>query len=99
MRTALISLKQKIKRLLANCQGQTMLEYAMLAGFLAVAVAPLLVGTGQNIKSVYLNTNTVLDSASGSSSSPPASPGPTPSGNPNGGGNDGSGGGKKNKNK
>ncbi len=87
----LLSLKRTITRLRANCQGQTMLEYALLAGFVAVAIALVLAAPGDNIKAIYQDTAAVLDSTE-SGSAPAASPA-APSADPTGD----SGGGGKNK--
>jgi Flp pilus assembly pilin Flp len=77
-------LRQTIKRLITNRDGQSMLEYALLAGFVAVALALSLTGIGTDVKTVYQDTATSLSSG-GSGPAPAASPA-TPASDPTDGG-------------
>jgi Flp pilus assembly pilin Flp len=77
MLAALIHLKQTIKRFVANRQGRSFIEYALLAGFLAVAFVVLVQSLGNGITSVFQGTGTKLADG-GTGSSPAASPVPAP---------------------
>jgi Flp pilus assembly pilin Flp len=76
MKTLLHNLKRRILELTGDRRGQTMIEYALLVGFLALAGALLLSGTGQNVGTVYTNVAQVLDADGGApvAGSPPSSP-------------------------
>ncbi len=69
-----------------------MLEYALLAGFVAVAIALVLAAPGENVKTIYQDTASVLD-GTGAGSAPAAAPAPSPapSGDPGSGSNSGGG--------
>ena len=92
MKTSLHSLKRRISELAADRRGQTMIEYALLAGFLAVAGALFLGRTGESVGTTYANVAQVLDAdatnggAPGAGSPPPSSPSDDNDGN--GGGTD-----------
>jgi pilus assembly protein Flp/PilA len=56
-------LKQLITRLVRNEEGQDMVEYALLAGFVALAAGALLPDIAQNITTLFSKLNSALTAA------------------------------------
>ena len=51
--------------LVRDTRGQDMVEYALLAGFLAVAAGATLPGVSERIGTIFERTNDVLEQAAG----------------------------------
>ncbi len=49
-----------MKRLLRNTSGQDLMEYALMAGFLAVAVAAILPDLSSNISTIFSQVASAL---------------------------------------
>ncbi len=56
-------IKQLIVRLVRDEKGQDMVEYALLAGFIAVAAGALLPGISDNIGVIFNNMASVVAAA------------------------------------
>ncbi len=54
---------QFVKNFLKDEQGQDIVEYTLLLGFIALASAALLPGVSSAISTIWGNTNTQLNSA------------------------------------
>jgi len=44
-------------------QGQDLIEYALLAGFISLAVVAVVTNVGKSLNTLYDNVNTQVDSA------------------------------------
>jgi Flp pilus assembly pilin Flp len=55
-----------VKRFLSEDQGQDLIEYTLLLGFVALASAALFIGAGHSIKSIWTTTNSQLAAAAAS---------------------------------
>jgi len=44
-------------------QGQDLIEYALLAGFISLAVVTVVTNVGKSLNTLYSNVNTQVDSA------------------------------------
>ncbi len=98
MKNILSTLKSKLTALAGDRRGQTMVEYALLAGFLAAAGGAILSTSGNNVKTVYSNVGETLqalasDAGIPTAASPLPSDSPAPADNPSGPGDDGGSGG------
>ncbi len=51
------------RRFMRNDSGQDLIEYALLAGFVSLAVIATLILTGTALNSFYTRINTQIDSA------------------------------------
>jgi Flp pilus assembly pilin Flp len=58
----------RLKNLIANEQGQDLIEYTLLMAFVALASAALFIGAGSSIKGIWSATNTRLTAANTSAS-------------------------------
>ncbi|MGC8882702.1 MAG: Flp family type IVb pilin [Bryobacteraceae bacterium] len=47
-------------------EGQDLIEYALLLGFISLAVVTAITGMSKSLNSLYASTNSVLVSAAGS---------------------------------
>jgi len=47
-------------RLLADVKGQDLIEYALMAGFVAVAAGAIMPGVAENINIVFSKVNSVM---------------------------------------
>ena len=54
-----------VQRLLKEKQGQDLVEYALLAGFIAVAAGALLPGVSGSISKIFSRMASVLSNAAG----------------------------------
>ena len=58
-------MKNLIAQFVRDEQGQDLLEYALLAGFISLAVVTAVTTVGTSLNTLYTNVNTkVLDAAS-----------------------------------
>ena len=55
-------------RLLKDTKGQDLIEYALMAGFIAVAAGAIVPGVVQSMKTIFTNINVLLSSSAGASS-------------------------------
>jgi pilus assembly protein Flp/PilA len=60
-------------RLIRDSKGQDMVEYALLAGFIAVSAGALLPGVSDSVSTIFSRMNSVLTEASGGGGNSPAS--------------------------
>jgi pilus assembly protein Flp/PilA len=51
-------------RMLADNRGQDLIEYALMAGFVAVAAGAIMPGVAESISTIFSNVGSVLTSAS-----------------------------------
>jgi Flp pilus assembly pilin Flp len=49
-----------LRRLLLNCKGQDLIEYALMAGFVAVAAGAIMPGIASSIGTVFSNITSVM---------------------------------------
>jgi pilus assembly protein Flp/PilA len=59
----LVKLVSKL-RMLADNRGQDLIEYALMAGFVAVAAGAIMPGVAESISTIFSNVGSVLTSAS-----------------------------------
>jgi pilus assembly protein Flp/PilA len=52
-------------RLLKDTRGQDLIEYALMAGFVAVAAGAIVPGVASSMKTIFTNINTILASSAG----------------------------------
>lgn len=52
-------------RIVRDTRGQDLIEYALMAGFVAVAAGAIVPGVAESIKTVFGKVNNVMTSASG----------------------------------
>ena len=57
---------RRLFRLIRDRKGQDMVEYALLAGFVAVSAGALLPGVSDSVSTIFSRMNSVLTEASGS---------------------------------
>ena len=57
-------MKKLVKAFVCDTEGQDLIEYALLAGLIAVASYLLIKGIGTNINSVFSTVNSDLTAAS-----------------------------------
>ena len=88
MKNILSTIRQKLEALADDRRGQTMVEYALLAGFLAAAGGAVLSTSGENVKTVYTNVAETLEVVATDSGAPEADS-PAPADNPSDPGDDG----------
>jgi pilus assembly protein Flp/PilA len=53
-------------RILKDTRGQDLIEYALMAGFVAVAAGAIVPGVASSMKTIFTNINTILASSAGS---------------------------------
>jgi len=56
-------MKQLFVRFLREEEGQDLIEYTLLLGFVALASAALFIGVGVSAKSIWTLTNTLMNNA------------------------------------
>jgi Flp pilus assembly pilin Flp len=49
-----------LRKLLLNCKGQDLVEYALMAGFVAVAAGAIMPGIASSISTVFSNITSVM---------------------------------------
>jgi Flp pilus assembly pilin Flp len=54
-----------IRNFMRDEQGQDLIEYTLLIGFVALASAALFITSRDNITAIWTNTNNQLDAAAG----------------------------------
>ncbi len=59
----MLKLKQLIARFVQDTKGQDMVEYALLAGFIAVAAGAILPGISGSISTIFSKMASVLTAA------------------------------------
>ena len=59
----MLKIQQLIVRLVQNRKGQDMVEYALLAGFIAVAAGALLPGISDSISTIFSRMASVVSLA------------------------------------
>jgi len=57
-------MKNLIARFIREEEGQDLIEYALLAGFIALAATAAIVAIGGNLNTLYTTVNTQVSSAS-----------------------------------
>jgi len=50
-------------RILSDTRGQDLIEYALMAGFVAVAAGAIVPGVANSIKTIFSKVNTVMASS------------------------------------
>jgi len=55
-------------RLWKDNKGQDLIEYALMAGFIAVAAGAIVPGVAESMKTIFTNINVLLSSSAGASS-------------------------------
>jgi pilus assembly protein Flp/PilA len=60
------SLRTKVKSLLEQDGGQDLIEYALMAGFVAVAAGAIMPDVASQISSIFSQVNSVLTTAASS---------------------------------
>ena len=58
-----INIAIKLKRILNETKGQDLIEYALMAGFVAVAAGAIMPGVASSINIVFSKVNSVLVAA------------------------------------
>jgi len=56
-------MKNLIAQFARDEQGQDLIEYALLAGFISLAVVTVVTGVGTSLKTLYTNVQTQVDTA------------------------------------
>jgi Flp pilus assembly pilin Flp len=69
----MIRISKALFRLIRDRKGQDMVEYALLAGFIAVSAGALLPGVSDSVSTIFSRMNSVLTDASRSRSGSPTS--------------------------
>jgi Flp pilus assembly pilin Flp len=49
-----------LRKLLSDCKGQDMIEYALMAGFVAVAAGAIMPGVASSISTIFSNISSVM---------------------------------------
>jgi Flp pilus assembly pilin Flp len=61
-------MKQRLIRLLHEDQGQDLIEYTLLLGFVALASAALFIGAGQSASTIWTIANAQMSNAASAAS-------------------------------
>ena len=64
--TQFLKLAIKLKGILDDKRGQDLIEYALMAGFVAVAAGAIMPGVSQSISTVFSKVNSLMVSAAAS---------------------------------
>ena len=59
-----IGLDHRLRRLLRNSKGQDLIEYALMAGFVAVAAGSIMPGVSRSISTIFSKIASVMTNAS-----------------------------------
>ena len=70
----MLRLQLFLTRLLHDRKAQDMVEYALLAGFIAVAAGALLPGISDSVSTIFSRMASVLTAASGGAGGAPTTP-------------------------
>ena len=57
-----------LRQLVRDDAGQDLIEYALLAGFIALASVAMITSIGTGVNTVYTNVNSQVDAAAGAAS-------------------------------
>jgi len=63
----IFTIVNKFRRLAAETQGQDLIEYALMAGFVAVAAGAIMPNVASSISTIFSQISSVLSSASSQS--------------------------------
>ena len=61
-------MRESLLRLVREDEGQDLIEYALLAGFIALASVAMITAIGTGVNSVYTATNTQVAAAAAAAS-------------------------------
>jgi Flp pilus assembly pilin Flp len=64
--THLLKIAIKLQGILNDKRGQDLIEYALMAGFVAVAAGAIMPGVSQSISTVFSKVNSLMVSAAAS---------------------------------
>jgi Flp pilus assembly pilin Flp len=64
--TQLINIATKLKGILNDTRGQDLIEYALMAGFVAVAAGAIMPGVASSINVVFAKVNSIMVAAAAS---------------------------------
>jgi len=56
-------MQKLIAQFVRDEQGQDLIEYALLAGFISLAVVTVVTNVGKSLNTLYSNVNTQVDAA------------------------------------
>ena len=59
-------MKQIVLNILRDDRGQDLIEYALMAGFVAVAAGAIMPGVSTNISQIFSKVSSVMTAANGS---------------------------------
>jgi pilus assembly protein Flp/PilA len=59
-------MKQIVLNILKDDRGQDLIEYALMAGFVAVAAGAIMPGVSSNISQIFSKVSSVMTAANGS---------------------------------
>ncbi|HEX4594113.1 MAG TPA: Flp family type IVb pilin [Bryobacteraceae bacterium] len=63
----IVLIANRLRRLAGETKGQDLIEYALMAGFLAVAAAAVMPNIGSTLSTIFSQVTSVLSSASSQS--------------------------------
>jgi pilus assembly protein Flp/PilA len=66
MKTRLMKLTVKLQQMLKDTKGQDLIEYALMAGFVAVAAGAIMPGVASSINVVFSKVNSIMITAASS---------------------------------
>ncbi len=66
MKLRLLKLTVKLQQIAKDTRGQDLIEYALMAGFVAVAAGAIMPGVASSINVVFSKVNSIMIVASGS---------------------------------
>jgi pilus assembly protein Flp/PilA len=61
-------MKQIVLNILKDDRGQDLIEYALMAGFVAVAAGAIMPGVSSNISQIFSKVSSVMTAANGTGS-------------------------------
>ena len=64
--TPFLKIAVKLQGILNDTKGQDLIEYALMAGFVAVAAGAIMPGVSQSISTVFSKVNSLMVSAAAS---------------------------------
>ena len=66
MKLRLMKLTVKLQQMLKDTKGQDLIEYALMAGFVAVAAGAIMPGVASSINVVFSKVNSIMITAASS---------------------------------
>jgi pilus assembly protein Flp/PilA len=66
MKLRLMKLTVKLQQILKDTKGQDLIEYALMAGFVAVAAGAIMPGVASSINVVFSKVNSIMITAASS---------------------------------